>query len=156
MRDFQLFQVGGLSGPEISLLVTFCLPVFHGSQNTKSVQEVSKQKIWRPLRKPIFIWSRQSDSNRRPADYKSAALPAELCRRNERLNVKTVPTLKRKCQKAIVTLQFWRPSDSVARLFTSAVRCSRFPGGGCNVRCAVQQWRSGDLTLTSTRGRTDH
>ena len=25
--------------------------------------------------------SRQSDSNRRPADYKSAALPAELCRR---------------------------------------------------------------------------
>ena len=25
-------------------------------------------------------WSRQSDSNRRPADYKSAALPAELCR----------------------------------------------------------------------------
>ena len=24
--------------------------------------------------------SRQSDSNRRPADYKSAALPAELCR----------------------------------------------------------------------------
>src|SRR5215831_16629280 len=25
--------------------------------------------------------SRQSDSNRRPADYKSAALPTELCRR---------------------------------------------------------------------------
>jgi hypothetical protein len=25
-------------------------------------------------------WSRQSDSNRRPADYKSAALPTELCR----------------------------------------------------------------------------
>jgi hypothetical protein len=28
----------------------------------------------------ILLWSRQSDSNRRPADYKSAALPAELCR----------------------------------------------------------------------------
>src|SRR4051794_22520852 len=28
----------------------------------------------------IFDWSRQTDSNRRPADYKSAALPAELCR----------------------------------------------------------------------------
>src|SRR5213078_5028942 len=27
-----------------------------------------------------LLWSRQSDSNRRPADYKSAALPAELCR----------------------------------------------------------------------------
>ena len=26
------------------------------------------------------IWSRQTDSNRRPADYKSAALPTELCR----------------------------------------------------------------------------
>ncbi len=25
-------------------------------------------------------WSRQTDSNRRPADYKSAALPTELCR----------------------------------------------------------------------------
>src|SRR5262245_15160095 len=25
-------------------------------------------------------WSRQSHSNRRPADYKSAALPAEICR----------------------------------------------------------------------------
>ncbi len=33
--------------------------------------------------------SRQSDSNRRPADYKSAALPAELCRR---LRGKTSPS----------------------------------------------------------------
>src|ERR671935_483171 len=38
--------------------------------------------------------SRQSDSNRRPADYKSAALPAELCRRTkvkplQSYNVKT-------------------------------------------------------------------
>ena len=33
--------------------------------------------------KPIraLQWSRQSDSNRRPADYKSAALPTELYRR---------------------------------------------------------------------------
>jgi hypothetical protein len=30
---------------------------------------------------PDYQGSRQSDSNRRPADYKSAALPAELCRR---------------------------------------------------------------------------
>src|ERR1700730_5776026 len=29
---------------------------------------------------PVLGESRQSDSNRRPADYKSAALPAELCR----------------------------------------------------------------------------
>src|SRR5215813_2236250 len=27
-----------------------------------------------------YNWSRQTDSNRRPADYKSAALPTELCR----------------------------------------------------------------------------
>ena len=27
------------------------------------------------------VWSRQTDSNPRPADYKSAALPTELCRR---------------------------------------------------------------------------
>src|SRR5438093_12534670 len=33
--------------------------------------------------------SRQSDSNRRPADYKSAALPAELCRRRKGYKVKT-------------------------------------------------------------------
>src|SRR6267378_3216285 len=28
----------------------------------------------------VLTESRQSDSNRRPADYKSAALPTELCR----------------------------------------------------------------------------
>src|SRR5437016_8693776 len=44
--------------------------------------------------------SRQSDSNRRPADYKSAALPAELYRPRK---VTSVTTLKRKGQKAIVT-----------------------------------------------------
>ena len=34
-----------------------------------------------PVRPVIaFNWSRQTDSNRRPADYKSAALPTELCR----------------------------------------------------------------------------
>ena len=36
----------------------------------------------------ILRWSRQTDSNRRPADYKSAALPAELCRRWKRANLK--------------------------------------------------------------------
>src|SRR5438876_10504837 len=33
-----------------------------------------------PTARKILLLSRQSDSNRRPADYKSAALPAELCR----------------------------------------------------------------------------
>ena len=27
----------------------------------------------------LWFWSPQSESNQRPADYKSAALPAELC-----------------------------------------------------------------------------
>src|SRR5947209_15457889 len=35
--------------------------------------------------------SRQTDSNRRPADYKSAALPAELCRRKERAQDNALP-----------------------------------------------------------------
>jgi hypothetical protein len=31
--------------------------------------------------KPLnLLWSRESDSNRRPADYESAALPTELSR----------------------------------------------------------------------------
>jgi hypothetical protein len=34
----------------------------------------------KPQRRNEIAESRQSDSNRRPADYKSAALPAELCR----------------------------------------------------------------------------
>src|ERR1700720_1470410 len=34
---------------------------------------------WTP-RNRVLRGSRQSDSNRRPADYKSAALPTELCR----------------------------------------------------------------------------
>jgi hypothetical protein len=42
--------------------------------NTKSVQEVSKQTL-ATLRLTLDLRvSRQSDSNRRPADYKSAAL----------------------------------------------------------------------------------
>ena len=32
----------------------------------------------------IFVWSRQTDSNPRPADYKSAALPTVLCRHKQR------------------------------------------------------------------------
>lgn len=28
---------------------------------------------------PHFFWSWQPESNRRPADYKAAALPTELC-----------------------------------------------------------------------------
>ena len=30
----------------------------------------------------VFLWCRQRDSNSRPTDYKSVALPTELCRRN--------------------------------------------------------------------------
>src|SRR5207248_7870017 len=37
--------------------------------------------------------SRQTDSNRRPADYKSAALPTELCRQRKR---RTLPRLRRR------------------------------------------------------------
>jgi hypothetical protein len=36
----------------------------------------------------LFEWSRRSDSNRRPADYKSAALPTELSRLR---HVRTMP-----------------------------------------------------------------
>jgi hypothetical protein len=47
--------------------------VFWGAWNTKSVQEVSKQTA-RLFRRPsILRGSRQSDSNRRPADYESVA-----------------------------------------------------------------------------------
>src|SRR5438067_9283019 len=46
----------------------------------KTVQEVSKAKISCSSQLNVSRRSRQSDSNRRPADYKSAALPAELCR----------------------------------------------------------------------------
>ena len=34
-----------------------------------------------PYSTRLSEWSRQTDSNPRPADYKSAALPTELCRR---------------------------------------------------------------------------
>ena len=60
---------------EIASLVV-CLN--HGGQ--RGASKVSKQSrpVWdQPL---VLPWSRQSDSNRRPADYKSAALPTELCR----------------------------------------------------------------------------
>ena len=36
--------------------------------------------IVRVFQQPKSEWSRQTDSNPRPADYKSAALPTELCR----------------------------------------------------------------------------
>jgi ABC-type nitrate/sulfonate/bicarbonate transport system ATPase subunit len=42
-------------------------------------REIDNHRI---LSKSAIEMSRQSDSNRRPADYKSAALPAELCRRS--------------------------------------------------------------------------
>ena len=38
--------------------------------------------------------SRQTDSNRRPADYKSAALPTELCRQKERAKLSPHESLK--------------------------------------------------------------
>jgi hypothetical protein len=52
------------SAPVITLLKYHCVNV--------------KQAI--SLSLSLRTGSRQSDSNRRPADYKSAALPAELCR----------------------------------------------------------------------------
>jgi hypothetical protein len=45
--------------------------------NQKSTATDAKQRPSFPIGNSM---SRQSDSNRRPADYKSAALPAELCR----------------------------------------------------------------------------
>ena len=33
-----------------------------------------------PLRAPFYIWCRQQESNPRPTDYKSVALPSELYR----------------------------------------------------------------------------
>src|SRR4030095_1464790 len=53
---------------------------FYGPWNPKSVQEVSKQPTLEHDSRVDLRGSRQSDSNRRPADYKSAALPTELCR----------------------------------------------------------------------------
>src|SRR5262245_46799737 len=35
---------------------------------------------WSPDLSACFQWCRQRDSNPRPPDYKSGALPAELCR----------------------------------------------------------------------------
>ena len=39
----------------------------------------------------LFLWCRQRDSNSRPDDYKSTALPTELCRHDENLihNIET-------------------------------------------------------------------
>src|SRR5216117_2850355 len=74
-------------------------------RNSKSVQEVSKQDFLQSRKTGDLRGSRQSDSNRRPADYKSAALPAELCRHRKSYKVTSVTTLKRKSQKAIVTSQ---------------------------------------------------
>src|SRR5207245_10834900 len=38
--------------------------------------------------------SRQSDSNRRPADYKSAALPTELCRQKKHAELSAPSSIK--------------------------------------------------------------
>jgi hypothetical protein len=48
--------------------------------NRESVQEMSKQTLAETRLTLDLRGSRQTDSNRRPADYKSAALPTELCR----------------------------------------------------------------------------
>jgi hypothetical protein len=92
-----------------------CGRVRFAVQNRKSVQEVSKQIVafWV---NPRFTWSRQSDSNRRPADYKSAALPAELCRRTKtRIDLTTAAISNRKRHKAITVLESRRVSKTVAR-----------------------------------------
>ena len=59
----------------------------------------------------IYVWSRWTDSNRRPADYKSAALPTELHRPENMIykelycffNIKKQPFfLKKDCKSTIV------------------------------------------------------
>jgi hypothetical protein len=43
-------------------------------------EEVNRTLAWRALRHTGPDWSRRQESNLRPADYKSAALPTELHR----------------------------------------------------------------------------
>ncbi len=42
---------------------------------------LKRKRLRQKSPKPLFYWSRREDSNPRPADYKSAALPTELRRR---------------------------------------------------------------------------
>jgi hypothetical protein len=44
-------------------------------------------KHYLPYYKLLFYWCRHQESNSGPSDYKSAALPTELCRRGENYKV---------------------------------------------------------------------
>jgi hypothetical protein len=50
----------------------------------------------------LYIWSWRTGSNRRPADYKSAALPAEL--RQQKIAIKTNITLQKIMFNVIIPL----------------------------------------------------
>lgn len=45
-------------------------------------------KTTKTRRKPRVLWCRQRDLNSRPDDYKSTALPTELCRPDEKLYIR--------------------------------------------------------------------
>ncbi len=47
-------------------------------------------------------WCRHTDSNRGPTDYKSVALPTELCR--QRLNALTYIITKPPCQQKFIVI----------------------------------------------------
>ena len=90
----------------------------------------------RPLRLILFwlkFWpggSRQTDSNRRPADYKSAALPAELCRQTEDRKLLTwavSTTLKlRRVNEPALYLAKWRNPVFCLRVKSVAAEFHRF------------------------------
>src|SRR5207253_10145203 len=58
------------------------IPPAFSRQKRAVTEKMPKHYVRRLCRISNLSWSRQSDSNRRPADYKSAALPTELCRRS--------------------------------------------------------------------------
>ena len=77
------------------------------------VETVSQSKQHR-------LWSRQTDSNRRPADYKSAALPAELCRH---FKASRILHGKSPCRKPKLSLEFAvRRSPFTVRRFIGPTR----------------------------------
>lgn len=53
----------------------------YGLIHTSTVNKITKQHNNHIELTICFKWSPQTDSNRRPSDYKSDALPAELCGR---------------------------------------------------------------------------
>ena len=52
--------------------------MFTQDEKTNSITEKSIKKTDKSYEIPAFYWSHLSESNGRPTDYKSVALPAEL------------------------------------------------------------------------------